>query len=378
MSGGANRSMLQLILELRKNHNINPVVIVPYGKKPTCDHGLDVECINNNIPVVRSIIPWFIHGKVWIHRFKYVLLLLLYPFLLLKLKKYNIQLVHSNGSVFDLGARISKSLSVPHIWHFREFGTEDISFKPIWGIKYIKKQYAKADQIIAISRAIKESYKDKVDESKMVVIYNGIDLNKYKSLSIHNNNKIQFVVVGVVTPHKNQFEAIKAISVLIRKGITSFHLNIIGLENAKYKNLLSNFVKENKLENYVTFWGVRNNVPSLLSSMDVGLMLSRTEAFGRVTIEYMFQKLAVIASDTGANPELIKDGQTGFLYHFGDYQDLADKMEKLIKNNQLLQKISTQGCDYARAEFTSLKNSDKIFQLYKLTMKNFYDLRSSN
>ena len=55
-------------------------------------------------------------------------------------------------------------------------------------------------------------------------------------------------------------------------------------------------------------------------------MLSKNEAFGRVTVEYMLQNLAVIASDAGANSEIIENGVSGLLYRLGDVDDLARKM----------------------------------------------------
>ncbi len=372
MDGGANRSMMQLILELKGNHCISPIVLIPFGKLKKGDHGLVEECINYKIPFERSIIPWFIHQKVWLHRLKYVLLFFYFPFLIIKLKKYNIQLVHSNGSVFDLGGHISHSLKVPHVWHLREFGTENKDFKTVWSEKYIKEAYKKADVFIAISDAIKKSYMGKIEENKIVKIYNGIDCDKYKKLAQHNNEKTEFVIVGVVTPHKNQFEAVKAVAELVKRSNTNFHLNIIGSEDKAYRETMREFIDKHGISEYVSFWGLRDDVPEILSKMDVGLMLSNSEAFGRVTIEYMFQNLAVIATNTGANPELIKDTETGFLYNIGNLNELTNTMEKLIKDRDLLIHIAKNGREYAIQTFPSSKNSTQIYHLYKNTQNKVH------
>ena len=365
MGGGANRSMIQLILELRNNHGINPIVLAPKGKLCSGDHGVVDECKKNDIPVERAIIPWFIHSKIWLHRFKYLAMFLTYPALIKRLKQYDIELVHSNGSVFDIGARISNSLGIPHIWHLREFGSEDASFKPVWGEMYIKKAYSSCTRFIAISAAIKNSYKNVINPQHIVRIYNGIDEKKYKKYAPHTNEIIQFVIVGVVTPHKNQMESVLAINELVKGGVTNFHLNIIGQENKTYVNEMKKYICDHDLLNYVSFWGMRNDVPDILSKMDVGLMLSRTEAFGRVTIEYMMQNLVVIASDTGANPELIQNRITGFLYHLGDIMDLANRMKELILDKTLLKKVSETSRRYAIENFSSVKNSNSVFKLYK-------------
>lgn len=369
MGGGANRSMIQLMVELRDNHGINPIMLAPKGKLRPGDHGLIEECQEYNIPVERAIIPWFLQKKVWFHRVKYAALLLSYPSLIRQLKKYDIDMVHSNGSVFDLGARISRTLGVPHVWHLREFGTEDDTVKPVWGENFIRKAYRGGDAFIAISDAIKKSYNGRIPQDKIYRIYNGIDVSKYCKLAKHDNDLVQYVIVGVVTPHKNQFEAIRAAAYLVSKGVTAFHLTIIGQESSDYANEIKKYANDQNLDEYVSFLGLRNDVPDLLQKMDVGLMLSKTEAFGRVTIEYMFQNLAVIGSDTGANPELIEDGKTGLLYHFGDEKELAEKMNSFIENKQFLISLAEAGRKFALETFPSVKNSDAVFSLYKKVLK---------
>ena len=88
-------------------------------------------------------------------------------------------------------------------------------------------------------------------------------------------------------------------------------------------------------------------MPQILQRSDVGLMLSTNEAFGRVTVEYMMQNLAVIASDTGANPEIITNGETGLLYELGDVESLADKMKSLIEDHTLLGALAEKGKQHA-------------------------------
>lgn len=369
MGGGANRSMVQLMLELRDNHDVNPVVLVPFGKLLPGDHGLVEECAKHNIQVERSIIPWFIHNKVWVQRIKYLMLFFYYPLLLIKLKKYKIQLIHSNGSVFDLGAWLSSSFKVPHIWHLREFGSEDETFKPVWNNKYIKKAYKKGDVFIAISDIIKKYYIGKVSEDKIIRIYNGISLDKYNLLAEHKNSITKFVIVGAVSQAKNQFDAVQASKLLIERNVSNFHITIVGQPDHKYEIQLKDYIEANQLGDKIDLLGLRNDVPRILQSMDVGLMLSRTEAFGRVTVEYMLQNLAVIASDTGANPEIIKDGTTGLIYTIHNPNELADKMERFIKDREYMLTIACNGNQYARDNFPSKKNSDAIFQVYKRFVK---------
>lgn len=369
MDGGANRSMMQLILELRRDYCINPIVLLPQGNKHVSEQGLDNECVKNGITYFETFIPWTCHSKPWSHRMKYIACLASYPFLLNKIKKQNIDLIHSNGGVIELGGWLSHSLGVPHVWHLREFGYENNATTFVWGRDYYVNSFKRGDAFIAISDAIKNTFSKYIPERKIYRIYNGISIEKYKQQACHTNNVCQFVMAGMITEHKNQMEAVKATSILIKRGIKDFHISFIGNADSEYLNQIRNYIKQQELTDYISILGYRNDVPDLLKEMDVGLMLSKTEAFGRVTVEYMFQGLAVIASDTGANPEIISDEDTGLLYHLGDIETLADKMKKFIKNRPFLICMAENGKKSAMKNFSSIKNTRSIYNLYTNLME---------
>lgn len=370
MDGGANRSMMQLMLELRRDYNVNPIVLLPQGNKRANDKGLDDECRKNKIAYFKTVIPWTCHSKPWLHRAKYIACLVNYVFLLNKIKKLNIDLIHSNGGVFELGGWLSRSLGVPHVWHLREFGYESSTATFVWGSDYYANSFKRGDAFVAISDAIKKTFCKYIPEEKIHRIYNGISKEKYKQQACHANQKCQFVMVGMITDHKGQFEAVKATSVLVKRGIKDFHVSLVGSADYEYINQIKEYIRQQKLDDYISIFGFRNDIPDLLKKMDVGLMLSRTEAFGRVTVEYMFQGLAVIASNTGANPEIISDGETGMLYHLGDIEKLASQMEKFIKSRSLLIDMAEKGRKYAIEKFSSAKNTRSIYELYTNIRQN--------
>ena len=76
--------------------------------------------------------------------------------------------------------------------------------------------------------------------------------------------------------------------------------------------------------------------------MDVGIVSSDNEAFGRTTIEGMLSTLAMIGRNSGGTTEQIRDGQTGFLYD-GSVKDLASKIEALYLDRSLLKKVAVNG-----------------------------------
>ena len=81
--------------------------------------------------------------------------------------------------------------------------------------------------------------------------------------------------------------------------------------------------------NNITFEGYTDELSTLLKQYDVGVVCSKAEGFGLVTIEYLASGLTVVASDTGANPELLENSNNGFLYHLGDIEELSSILEQL-------------------------------------------------
>ncbi|MEQ3234717.1 glycosyltransferase family 4 protein [Bacteroides cellulosilyticus] len=360
--GGANRSLLQLIKELQSSQCVEPIVLAP--KVCGTINMLD-KCHEIGIPCLSSRFYWF-KGNSFFKSFIKVLLnfLYCYPVVFYKLRKYNFDLVHSNGSVIDLGGYISRSRRVKHVWHLREFGELDFGLHSVLGKRYERFVYGMGDTFIAISRRIAQEYTSVIPKDKIKLIYNGVIPKRGDLEAKHLNGKTQFVLVGLIQSAKNQMEALRAIRLLVKEGCFDFHLTIIGGADFLYLRQLEEFVTVNKLNGYVTFLGECDNVPERLSGMDVGLMLSKNEAFGRVTVEYMLQNIAVIASNSGANPEIIRDGETGLLYPLGQIEALAMKMRTLIENKSFMINTARNGQKYAMSHFISQINTKAVCEIF--------------
>jgi glycosyltransferase involved in cell wall biosynthesis len=81
-------------------------------------------------------------------------------------------------------------------------------------------------------------------------------------------------------------------------------------------------------------------------------MCSRSEGFGRVTIEGMLAGKPVIAARGGASPELVQDGSTGLLYAVGDPRDLALKIRGLCENREYAETLGRNAKCWVETVFT--------------------------
>lgn len=369
--GGANYSLFYLMKELKDNYNITPILLTPYRSG---DNDLVARCSEENIQYIITPYYPFKSQKQVKNYVKYILnILFLYPLAIYRLKKVAFDIVHTNISICNIGGYISSYRKVPHVWHLREFGDLDFNMHSIFGVTGERIIYKRGDLFIAISDHIKEHYEKVINKEKIIRIYNGIIPCKKADISKHDNAVFQFVMTGYINSTKNQMEALRA-AALLNKETPDFHLNFIGNGDVSYISEMEEFILHHNLQDKVTFWGERNDVPRILASMDAGLMLSRNEAFGRVTVEYMMHNLIVIATNRGANTEIINDKVSGLLYEFGNYKALSTLMSTCIKGKSHIRRIAENGKHSALQTFTIEKNTSGIYKCYlRLLNDHNYD-----
>ena len=280
-----------------------------------------------------------------------------------QLKNIKIDIVHTNTSVIDLGVFLSKRLKAKHIWHFREFITA-INKKflfPKRDIRFINKN---SDAVIFTSKVLANEYKNKINSSLINIIYNGIEFeDQQKEKNNKIDDKFNLLITGNLCELKNQKEAILAVSELKKRKINNICLCIAGDGN---QSDLKNLVKSKQIENNIKFLGFVSDMKSLRNIIDIELVCSKTEGFGRVTIEAMASGIAVIGSDSelSATREIINDKINGLLYKHGNINDLADKIELLIKNRLYLDKLSKAAIERSK-DFSLKKELQSIENLYK-------------
>lgn len=364
---GANSSLLQLISELRDNHGVNPVVIYP-KRKPTGKKNITDVLAQRNIKGIACgrMVCFQREHTGFIYKIYFILSDIINLIqILYACRGLKFDLVHTNTSILDLGHYIAKIYRIPHVWHLREVASLSFGYKSIFGDTYTKWLYTQADRTIAISQNVKKEFTPLINSERTRVIYNGVLPPSSLKQPLYENEVNNICIVGRVEQNKNQMEAVRAIKILSDNGIKNIKLYIIGDYDNEYGRAVRQFVVDNNIVSYVEFMGLRSNVHQLLGDMIIGLMLSRHEAFGRVTIEYMQHKLFAIASNTSANVEIVEDGKNGFLYDYGNPRSLAEKIEYVICHKKELEDIAEQGYKDATTKYLSTENSKRIFSVYK-------------
>lgn len=101
-------------------------------------------------------------------------------------------------------------------------------------------------------------------------------------------------------------------------------------------------------------------LPCAYDHCDVFAMPSRGEGFGLVFIEAMARGKPVIGGAHGGTPEIIEDGINGYLVRYGDVEQLADRLQRLISNDSLRREMGAQAFAKVRREFTFGRFSSEL------------------
>lgn len=359
---GANKALLELMTNLRDTYDITPVVLMSH-------YGIFCEVLkDNNIKCYVSHYYW------WLNKFsgpfekvKAIRKQLKNFFSSFRIKRLveneKNDLIYSNSLCVSMGYLLAKRLNLPHIWHIRESLSSfqyPFSLPESLTKKMLKSQANK--RFVLISDYMMNFYADYLPKERMVRIYDGVEVPKL-SRNVQEHKKLQVACVGIVSPNKNQIELLQAQHLLKNKGI-EIETWFIGDKNPpSYLQKCLSFAHNNGIEKNVHFVGHKDNVFEVLQNMDLGVVCSKDEAFGRTTVEFMMMQIPVVVSRSGANTELMQDGVHGFSYELGNIQAFADKIETYVKNRDLIIEQGRKAQEYAKQHFAAERNAADVYRL---------------
>ena len=141
-------------------------------------------------------------------------------------------------------------------------------------------------------------------------------------------------MVGRVCPEKGQMEVLEAFAML-KVQYPALKLVVAGeVKDKKYFFKMEKKIEDLSLKEDVLFTGRVEHILSVINTMDILIVASRSESFGRVIIEAMNVKTPVVAVCTGGIPEIIEDGINGFLLPSNDPRDLVSVIRPLLENRE--------------------------------------------
>jgi len=218
--------------------------------------------------------------------------------------------------------------------------------------------------VVSNSQGLKDLALKANDKQKIGVIYNGIAIDEFKpAFEKRNHDELKILCVSRLTARKGINYLIEAAAILLQKNL-KIKLELIG-EGDQAENL-KKLAEEKNIKNQVDFLGriEHANLPDYYQKADVFALPSLNEGMSNTMLEALAAGLPLVATDTGGTRELLIENQNGFIIKIKDSQDTADKIEKLINDSDLKEKMSVASRHLA--EKMSWENVAKeYFNLYK-------------
>ena len=267
--------------------------------------------------------------------------------------------------VIPWGAVLANLLKKPHIWNIREYGNIGYKHHFILAFEQVKNFIiSNSSYVTTCGKNLKKFLFVNNYLNKVFVAYSHIRLEQSDQIEKNNENLIKIIMPSAITPNKGQIEALKALNIIINeKKYKNIKLILIGEKDESYYKLLQKYIKENILENYINFKDFSYDATTEIKHADIVLSCSSIEAQGRTTIEGQLLGKAIIASNTGESPILVKNNQTGLIYEYGNAYDLAEKIMRFIEKPSLIQQYGKNAQQMIHQLLEKNYQEDIIYQV---------------
>lgn len=209
----------------------------------------------------------------------------------------------------------------------------------------IKYGIEQSDAVTAVSHSLAQETMDVIaPDQEIQTVYNFIDERDYHKIdSAHLREEYGISDKEKVMIHVSNFRSVKRVTDVVRTFYLSskkLPVKLLLVGDGPEMTVVFKLVHDLGIEDQVLFLGKQDNLAELYSISDVILLLSEKESFGLVLLEAMACEVPAIGTNIGGIPEVIIDGETGYLCEVGDVETAALKAVQLLSDDELHQRIA--------------------------------------
>jgi glycosyltransferase involved in cell wall biosynthesis len=285
---------------------------------------------------------------------------------LAELKKVDVIHCHQRTAGY-LAAYIKRRTGIPFV----------VTIHDPWKRAMFKNYHGKIfNDIITVSEFLRQRFIADFgfNPDKVHTIYNGADSERYNperysqatynklrsELGIGADEKVVSLMARLYASKGQQYLIAAAAAVLKKCPNTKFLLVGDGDHEERFRKQ----VAEDGLENAFIFTGYRQDIPELIYISDIVVRPSDMEGFPINMLEAMLMKRPVIATAVAGVPEMIIQGENGFMIEPGDVEKLAFYISTILLDEALREKMGNKGRNIVLEKFTLQSMIDKVETLY--------------
>jgi N-acetyl-alpha-D-glucosaminyl L-malate synthase BshA len=223
----------------------------------------------------------------------------------------------------------------------------------------------KSDGLTAVSEYLRRETVEHFDVApeRIQVIPNFVDLNEYKR-DAHPCHRSRLSETGEkIVMHISNFRPVKRVDDAVRvfaRINRELPARLVLIGDGPERGRVQQTAEDEGVADRVLFLGKQESVAEILSCADLFLLPSATESFGLVALEAMSCGVPVIATRVGGIPEVVPEGEAGFLAEIGDVETMAEQSVRLLKDPEQWRRMS------AAARFAAEKfSTDRVVPMYE-------------
>jgi len=235
--------------------------------------------------------------------------------------------------------------------------------------------YSRVDHLIALTSIHKDNLLARlpIEAERVPVLPNAVDLGRFRpdrrlatvrrEYLTDPEREVLIGVVSRVDMGKGLREAIAAAALLKDTG-RRFKMIIVGRETIGEEGaaaVLQSDIDRLGLGDTVCLTGHRADIEGLMASLDILLMPSPGETFGRVLIEAMASRVAVVASSGGGVPDIVRDGVNGLLVSPLDVDGMCRALAQLIDSPTQRATLASRGLEDAVQIYDQKQIDQKLY-----------------
>ncbi len=238
------------------------------------------------------------------------------------------------------------------------------SFMPL-----VKFSIEESNGVTAVSRFLKEKTLTNYNiEKEIEVIYNFIDIEKYKKQDSEIFRRHIAPNGEKVLVHVSNFRLVKRVADTIRileKVKKEIPTKLVLVGDGPDRSECEHLARDLNLQKDVIFLGKQDGLVEILSASDLFLMPSQSESFGLSALEAMACGVPVVSSSVGGLPELNIHNETGYIAEIGDVDRMAKYAIELLSNEKRYKSFSKNSRDRAVKHFDKNSIVPKYVEYYE-------------
>lgn len=226
-----------------------------------------------------------------------------------------------------------------------------------------------SDYVLTLGKNWNEYVKSIDKDINAIILKNSVDIPNLKSAL--DNKIFNILFLAVIEKRKGIYELIEASKVLVEKYKGNKEIKFIIAGSGREEENIKKLVKEYNMEEYFEFKGWINGETKkeLLAKSHLFVLPSYNEGLPLSILEAISYGIPIVSTNVGSIDEAVINKENGFLVKVGDVEELEEKIEEILKDENKWEKMSQKSKKICEKNFDIEKYFENIEKIYTKCLK---------